>query len=82
MATVYTQSMGASNTQQIIELLKAAGCQFVRPGHRGNHDLWYSPITTIYIPVDSKVRTFKAANILLMLAGLPEHFKEPEEEAE
>ena len=71
MVTVYTQSMGASLTPRIIELIKAAGCEYIQAGHRGNHDIWYSPATNVHFPVDSKIRSIKAANILLAISGLP-----------
>lgn len=71
MVTVYSQSMGASLTPKIIDLIKAARCEYIQAGHRGNHDIWYSPISNLYFPVDSKIRTLKAANILLAIAGLP-----------
>jgi hypothetical protein len=71
MVTVYSQSMGASLTPKILDLIKTAGCEYIQPGHRGNHDIWQSPITNVHFPVDSKIRSTKAANILLKIAGLP-----------
>lgn len=80
MVTVYSQSMGASLTPKIIELIKAVGCEYIQAGHRGNHDIWYSPVTNLHFPVDSKIRSIKAANILLTISGLP-HLVEENEEA-
>lgn len=80
MVTVYSQSMGASFTPKIIDLIKAAGCEYIQPGHRGNHDIWFSPVTNLHFPVDSKIRSIKTANILLALSGLPRLVEESEDE--
>ena len=80
MVTVYSQSMGASLTPRIIDLIKAAGCEYIQAGHRGNHDVWFSPVSNLHFPVDSKIRSVKAANILLALAGLPHLVVESEDE--
>lgn len=82
MVTVYSQSMGASLTPRIIDLIKAAGCEYIQAGHRGNHDIWYSPATNLHFPVDSKIRSIKAANILLTLSGLPHLVEESQDEEE
>lgn len=82
MVTVYSQSMGASLTPKILGLIKAAGCEYVQAGYRGNHDIWYSPITTLHFPVDSKIRSIKAANTLLAIAGLPHLIEEINDEGE
>jgi len=79
MVTVYSQSMGASLTPKIIDLIKSAGCEYIQAGHRGNHDIWYSPTTNLYFPVDSKIRSIKAANILLTISGLPHLVEESED---
>ena len=36
-------------TSQFVQVLKASGCYLVRNG--GNHDIWFSPITGIKVPV-------------------------------
>lgn len=82
MVTVYSQSMGASLTPKIIDLIKAAGCEYIQAGHRGNHDIWYSPATNLHFPVDSKIRSIKAANILLAIAGLPRLIEENADDGE
>jgi len=35
------------------EVLKENGCHFERRG-KGDHDIWYSPITKRYVTVDGK----------------------------
>ncbi len=82
MVTVYSQSMSSSLTPRIIELIKAAGCEYIQAGRRGNHDIWYSPIVNLHFPVDSKIRSIKAANILLTISGLPHLVQENDDEGE
>ena len=79
MVTVYSQSMGASLTPKVIELIKAAGCEYIQAGHRGNHDIWFSPLTQLHFPVDSKIRSSKTANIVLVNAGLPHLIEDSED---
>lgn len=47
-----------SFTAPLKELLLKAGCRFERQG-KGDHEIWFSPMTEIRFPVDS---------------GLPKHF--------
>ena len=35
-------------------VLRANGCYFHRQG-KGDHEIWYSPITNRYFPVDNKI---------------------------
>jgi len=65
--------MGSSFTPELIRLLKQAGCRFERPG-KGDHDIWYSPITQMRFPVDSKIKSRHTANGILRQAGPPKHF--------
>ncbi|MBI5922225.1 MAG: type II toxin-antitoxin system HicA family toxin [Betaproteobacteria bacterium] len=65
--------MGESFTPDLKKLLKAAGCRFVRPG-KGDHDIWFSPNTGIYFPVDFKIKSRHTANAVLKQAGLKKHF--------
>jgi len=54
-------------------LLRANGCHFHRHG-KGDHEIWYSPITNRYFPVDSKILSRHTANGILKQAGLPKEF--------
>jgi len=65
--------MGSSFTPELLRLLKQAGCRFERPG-KGDHDIWYSPVTQMRFPVDSKIKSRHTANGILRQAGLPKHF--------
>jgi len=65
--------VGSSFTPELIRLLRQAGCYFERPG-KGDHDIWFSPITNLRFPVDSKIKSRHTANGVLRQAGLPKHF--------
>ena len=55
------------------EALKRNGCSFVRHG-KGDHDIWYSPITNRNITVDGKIYIRYAANEVLKQAGIKDRF--------
>jgi len=54
-------------------ILKDAGCAFVRSG-KGDHAIWYSPMSGHHFPVDQKIRSRHTANAVLKQAGLPKAF--------
>jgi hypothetical protein len=54
-------------------LLADGGCSFVRHG-RGDHEIWWSPITETHFTVDSGCRSKHTANETLKQAGLPKAF--------
>ncbi|MAU95873.1 MAG: hypothetical protein CMP81_08290 [Fulvimarina sp.] len=60
-------------TRELKTLLLAAGCWFHRQG-RGDHEIWYSPITGRYFTVDSDIKSRHTANQSLKDAGLSKHF--------
>lgn len=49
--------------------LKEEGCYFVRRG-KGDHDIWFSPITNITFPVDGKIKSRHTANGIMKQAGI------------
>jgi hypothetical protein len=53
--------------------LREAGCYFVRPG-KGDHEIWYSPISKINFAVDNGTKSRHTANQSLKQAGLPKAF--------
>ena len=63
----------ADYSDKLKALLKAAGCQFELPG-KGDHDIWYSPISGLRFPIDSKIKSRHTANAVLKQAGLPKQF--------
>lgn len=58
---------------QLMRLLQEAGCRFERHG-KGDHDIWYSPITQVRFVVDGKILSRHTANAVLKQAGLPKQF--------
>lgn len=65
--------MGQSFTPELVGLLRSAGCKLVRHG-KGDHDIWYSPISCVNFPVDNKILSRHTANGVLKQAGLPKRF--------
>jgi predicted RNA binding protein YcfA (HicA-like mRNA interferase family) len=55
------------------DLLRAAGCTFVRQG-KGSHEIWRSPITGRNFPVPIGIASRHTANAILRQAGLPKAF--------
>ena len=57
----------------IVEALRAAGCSFKRHG-KGDHEIWYSPITGRTFTVDKGSLSRHTANAVMKQAGLPKRF--------
>ena len=60
-------------TPHLKRILKDAGCFFERQG-KGDHEIWFSPVTGIRFVVDSKIKSRHTANAVLKQAGLPKKF--------
>lgn len=54
----------AEYEKKVREILKENSCYFVRRG-KGDHDIWYSPITKINVTVDEKIKSRYTANAVL-----------------
>ncbi|AUS99296.1 MULTISPECIES: type II toxin-antitoxin system HicA family toxin [unclassified Nostoc] len=65
--------MGASFTPELKKVLLKAGCYFERQG-KGDHEIWYSPITDRQFVVDGTIKSRHTANGILKQAGLPKAF--------
>ncbi|MGH6898498.1 MAG: type II toxin-antitoxin system HicA family toxin [Geminicoccaceae bacterium] len=63
--------MADNFTPALKRLLRAAGGRFERQG-RGDHEIWYSPITKRRFMVDARIRHW--ANHTLKQAGLLKAF--------
>jgi len=55
------------------KILRENGCYFVRRG-KGDHDIWYSPITNQNFPVDGKIKSRHVANAVMKQSGVPNRF--------
>jgi len=54
-------------------VLRKNGCSFVRHG-KGDHDIWFSPITNNSFPVDGKIKSRHVANIIMRQSGIEHRF--------
>jgi predicted RNA binding protein YcfA (HicA-like mRNA interferase family) len=60
-------------TKRLKKLLTDAGCYFLRQG-KGDHEIWFSPISDRQVTVDGKTMSRHTANEALKQAGLPKAF--------
>ncbi len=63
----------AEYEKKVRKILKKNGCTFVRHG-KGNHDIWYSPLTNRHITVDGKIKSRHTANAIMKQSGINFHF--------
>ena len=59
--------------KKVRDVLSEHGCTFVRRG-KGDHDIWYSPITKRHITVDSKIKSRHTANAIMKQSGIDHKF--------
>jgi predicted RNA binding protein YcfA (HicA-like mRNA interferase family) len=55
------------------KILKANGCYWVRPG-KGDHEIWFSPITERHVIIDNKILSRHTTNAIMKQAGLGKQF--------
>jgi HicA-like toxin of HicAB toxin-antitoxin system len=65
--------MASSFTPQLKKLLLSHGCRFERQG-KGDHEIWFSPISQRRFTVDGEIRSRHTANAVLKQAGIGERF--------
>ena len=63
----------ADYEKAVRDKLKEHGCHFVRHG-KGDHDIWFSPITNINVIVDSKIKSRYTANAIMKQSGINHSF--------
>ena len=63
----------ADYNSKIIDIILKNGCSFVRHG-KGDHSIYYSPITNRHFTVDSKIKSRFTANAIMKQAGIDCHF--------
>ncbi len=63
----------AEYEKKVRKALSLNGCTFVRHG-KGDHDIWYSPITDRHVTVDSKIKSRYTANVIMKQSGIDLRF--------
>lgn len=56
------------------DVLSKHGCSFVRHG-KGDHEIWYSPVSQRHITVDSKIKSRHTANAIMKQSGITHRFR-------
>lgn len=64
----------AEYEKKVREILSQNGCYFVRHG-KGDHDIWYSPISSRHVTVDSKIKSRYTANAVLKQCEISFRFR-------
>jgi predicted RNA binding protein YcfA (HicA-like mRNA interferase family) len=59
--------------KDVRRILRENGCTLVRYG-KGDHEIWYSPLTERNFPVDGKIKSRHTANGIMKQAGIDYHF--------
>lgn len=59
--------------RELKRILRDHGCNFVRNG-KGDHEIWFSPITQRNFAVDAGTRKRFTANAILKQAGIAAKF--------
>ena len=65
--------MGTTYGRDLKRILVANGCRFVRHG-KGDHEIWFSPISNRSFTVDAGTRKCFTANATLKQAGIKGEF--------
>ena len=58
---------------EVRRILVEHGCTFIRHG-KGDHDIWYSPMTNRRFVVDGRIKSRHTANAIMKQAGIEHHF--------
>jgi len=61
--------MGAGYGRDLVKLFRKNGCQFIRNG-KGDHKIWYSPLTNRQVTLDYGTTDKQTANGTLKQAGI------------
>ena len=63
----------AEYEKKVRDILKQNGCRFVRHG-KGDHDIYYSPLTNANVTVDMKIKSRHTANAIMKQSGIKYRF--------
>ena len=64
----------AEYEKKVRKILAEHGCFFMRHG-KGDHDIWFSPITKREVTVDGKIKSRYTANDIMKQAGITHRFR-------
>ena len=64
----------AEYEKKVREILRKNNCTLFRHG-KGDHDIWYSPITDRHITVDTKIKSRHTANAIMKQSGIEYRFR-------
>jgi hypothetical protein len=67
-------------TPELKKILRAHDCEFIKMG-RGDHEIWWSPITERKITVDNNIKSRHTANAVLKAGGTEEVILSPKKSA-
>lgn len=59
----------AEYEKKVRKIMLQNGCSFVRRG-KGDHDIWYSPITNRNVTVDTRIKSRHTANAIMSQSGI------------
>jgi hypothetical protein len=62
-----------SYEREVREVLREHGCYLHRQG-RGDHEIWYSPLTNRKFTVDGVIKSRHTANAIMKQAGIKKKF--------
>lgn len=63
----------AEYEKKVRKILSQNGCSFERRG-KGDHDIWYSPITHRHVTVDTRIKSRHTANAIMKQSGINHKF--------
>jgi len=63
----------AEYEKAVRKILQDNDCYLVRRG-KGDHSIWYSPITKQNFPVDGKIKSRHTANAIMRQSGVSHKF--------
>ena len=63
----------AEYEKKVRDELKRNGCYFIRHG-KGDHDIWFSPITNVHVTVDGEIKSRHTANEIMKQSGIKTRF--------
>lgn len=64
----------AEYERAVRDILAKNGCVFVRHG-KGDHDIWYSPLSGQHFTVDGKIKSRHTANAIMKQSGINHRFR-------